>query len=194
MNYSKSYLTSDMSNFISVTEFVEGAQEHQKGKTCIECKEHKSLSEFTKKTDTKDGLRSFCKSCAKEYDDNRCRFKRWFVSKKGRAKRNGIEFTLEPEDIPGVKIRRFKGEHPRWPKVWEGEEYPKVCPILKIELDWKSKRNGGQNNSPSLDRIDPTKGYISGNVIIMSSLANRMKSNSTLEQKKTEARYYLFGE
>ena len=93
-----------------------------------------------------------------------------------------------------VKIRRFKGEHPRWPKVWEGEEYLKVCPILKIELDWKSKRNGGHDNSPSLDRIDPTKGYIPGNVMMMSNLANKMKNNATPEQLKQFSRYHLFGE
>jgi hypothetical protein len=34
----------------------------------------------------------------------------------------------------------------------------------------------------SFDRIDPTKGYIKGNVQIVSQRANRIKSNSTLEE------------
>jgi len=173
------------------TEFIKEAQEHSKGKVCTKCKEHQPLSEFTKKTDTKDGLRSFCKSCEKVYSDNKCRFKKWFASKKGCAKFAGTEFTIEPEDIPGVTIRRFKGEHQRWPEMWEAIEYPKVCPVLGMELDWGM--NGLQDNSPSLDRIDSTKGYIKGNVMILSNLANKMKSNSTPEQKLTEARYYLFG-
>ena len=78
--------------------------------------------------------------------------------------------------------------------MWKAIEYPKVCPVFGIELEWEERVNGGHDNSPSLDRIDSTKGYVKGNVMIMSNLANRMKSNSTLEQKKTEARYYLFGE
>jgi hypothetical protein len=76
---------------------------------------------------------------------------------------------------------------------WKAIEYPKVCPVLGIELDWKPKRNGGHDNSPSLDRIDSTKGYVKGNVMIMSTLANRMKSNATIEQLNQFSRYYLFG-
>ena len=36
--------------------------------------------------------------------------------------------------------------------------------------------------SPSVDRIDPTKGYVRGNVRVISYLANRMKSNATVDQ------------
>tara|TARA_R110001592_G_scaffold83874_1_gene248406 strand:- start:5926 stop:6570 length:645 start_codon:yes stop_codon:yes gene_type:complete len=178
---------------ITVNDFLTEAQEHSKGKVCTKCKEHKSLSEFSKQIDGKNGLRPYCRYCAKVYNENACPFKNWFASKKGRTKFAGKEFTIEPTDIPGVKIKRFKGEYARWPEMWEAIEYPKVCPVLGIKLSWKGKGNGGQDNSPSLDRIDSTKGYIPGNVMIMSSLANRMKSNSTLEQKKIEARYYLFG-
>ncbi len=178
---------------MKVADFIKQAHEHQKGKVCTKCKEHKPLSEFSKQVDGKNGLRSYCRYCAKIYTENVCPFKRWFTSKKGRAKYDGIEFTIKPADIPGVKIRRIKNKHPRWPKIWEATEYPKVCPVFGVELDWKVKVNGGQNNSPSLDRIDPTKSYIPGNVMIISDLANQMKSNATPEQKKTEARYYLFG-
>jgi len=153
------------------------------GKTCTKCKEHKPLNEFSKQVDGKDGIRPYCRYCAKVYNENVCPFKKWFASKKGRTKFAGKEFTIEPEDIPGVKIKRFKGEHQRWPEMWE----------LGIKLSWKGKGNGGQDNSPSLDRIDSTKGYIPGNVMIMSNLANKMKSNATIEQLNQFSRYYLFG-
>ena len=182
-----------MSNSISVTQLITEAHDHQKGKVCSrpKCKQHnpQPLSEFSKKRDTKDGLQFKCKSCNKEYDDNRCPFKRWFASKKGRVKADGVEFTIEPEDIPGVKIRRFKVRG-KW--IYETTEYPKVCLVMGTELDWG--QNGNQPNSPSLDRIDPTKGYVKGNVMMMSDLANRMKQNATPEELTQFCRYHLFGE
>ena len=61
-----------------------------------------------------------------------------------------------------------------------------------MELDW-GLSGKQQPNSPSLDRIDSTKGYIPGNVMIMSTLANKMKQNATPEQLKQFGRYHLFG-
>ena len=177
------------------TQLITEAHEHQKGKVCTNCKEHLPLSEFHKGGHKRYGGLSYkCKSCTKEYHDNMCRFKSWFISRKAKAKFNGIEFTLLPTDIPGVKIRevitidRRGGKH----TSWEATEYPKVCPVLGTELSWDM--SGRQNESPSLDRIDSTKGYVKGNVMIMSDLANLMKSSATPEQKLTEARYYLFGD
>jgi len=177
-------------------QFITEAHEHSKGKVCTNCKEHKSLSEFSKQIDEKNGLRPYCRYCAKVYNDNICRFKKWFTNKKGRVKADGIEFTIKPEDIPGVKIGETitisSNRGGRKYTSWEAVEYPKVCPVLGIELDWGM--NGIQYNSPSLDRIDPTKGYIPGNVMIMSKLANAMKQNATPEQLNQFSRYHLFGD
>ena len=38
------------------------------------------------------------------------------------------------------------------------------------------------DNSPTLDRIDNTNGYIKGNVQWLSRKANQMKSNATLKE------------
>ena len=173
---------------------------HQKGKVCTDCKEHKPLSNFTKKRDTKDGLCHWCKPCKEKRRDLACKFKCWFLAKKARTLR-GVknntyskpkfkEFTIEPTDIPGVKIKVTK-TYPSGRKVWVATEYPKECPIFKTKLDWG--KNGCNINSPSLDRIDSTKGYVKGNVIIVSMLANCMKANATPEQLKQFSRYHLFG-
>jgi hypothetical protein len=189
-------------NQMEYTELITDAQEHQKGKVCTKCKEHQLLSEFYKCWHYKDGLHSWCKSCTKEYKDNQCRFKAWFGTKRKDGKRNGWKWDIEPEDIPGVKIKEIINEVTRpssrnknimYKKrytSWEATEYPKVCPVLGMKLDWGM--NGHQPNSPSLDRIDSTKGYIPGNVMMMSNLANKMKQNATPEQLKQFSRYHLF--
>ena len=79
---------------------------------------------------------------------------------KNRAIEKGVPFKLTREDI----------------------EFVEICPLLGIPLNWE----GGprDKNTPSLDRIIPEKGYIKGNVRIISNLANMMKSyanNSELE-------------
>ena len=44
--------------------------------------------------------------------------------------------------------------------------------------------------APSLDRIVPKKGYIKGNLIIVSDIVNRMKQDSTLEDMEKILKYY----
>ena len=183
---------------VTANKFIKQDHAHSKGKVCTKCKEHKLLSEFSKRGDSKGGLEYRCKSCKKEYSDNECRFKKWFICKKGHAKESGIEFTIEPTDIPGVKIREVitkgigvnrYGSFNRKYKSWKATHYPKVCPVLGTELDWGM--NGRQPNSPSLDRINPKFGYIKGNVMMISDLSNSMKQNATPEQLKQFSEYHL---
>jgi predicted nucleic acid-binding Zn-ribbon protein len=77
-----------------------------------------------------------------------------FQRAKSRAKIKKLDFTIERKDII----------------------IPKYCPILEIELLCKTGISGGQKNSPALDRINPTLGYIKNNVRVISHLANMMKS------------------
>lgn len=56
---------------------------------------------------------------------------------------------------------------------------PTHCPLLGIELD---QFHPNLDNHCSLDRIDSTKGYVRGNVMVISHRANRIKSNATAEE------------
>jgi hypothetical protein len=80
---------------------------------------------------------------------------------KNRAKRKGLEFNI---DITDVVI-------------------PKKCPILGIDIitDVSGKYT---HNSPSIDRIDNDRGYIKGNVRVISHRANALKGDATLEELK----------
>ena len=55
---------------------------------------------------------------------------------------------------------------------------PTHCPLLGVELMY---------GNTSLDRIDNTKGYVPGNVEVLSSQANYMKRNATINELKTFA-------
>lgn len=79
---------------------------------------------------------------------------------KKRAKENGFEFSITPDDIV----------------------IPEICPLLQIPIFRNVGVLGG--NSPSLDRIDSSRGYISGNVWVISHRANAIKNNSTIKEMK----------
>lgn len=79
----------------------------------------------------------------------------------GAARRNArskkLEFSIELSDIV----------------------IPETCPVFGFRLE---KRRDKGYNQPSLDRIDNTKGYVKGNVWVISYKANRLKNNATLEE------------
>lgn len=59
----------------------------------------------------------------------------------------------------------------------------KPCPVFGVEFEWGCSGLGSGRskspNSPSLDRVIPELGYIIGNVVFISRLANTIKSNAT---------------
>lgn len=66
-------------------------------------------------------------------------------------------------------------------------EWVKECPILGLTLDYFAETT--QENSPSFDRLDPNKGYVPGNVQIVSWRANRIKNDGTSEEHERIAQY-----
>lgn len=58
-------------------------------------------------------------------------------------------------------------------------DIPAVCPILLIPIAVGA--GVVRDGSPTLDRIDSTKGYVPGNVRCISHAANRKKSDMSIE-------------
>lgn len=85
---------------------------------------------------------------------------------KARAARKGLKFDLEIEDII----------------------IPEQCPVFGVPLE---RAEGGipADNSPTLDRLDSSKGYVKENVQVISWKANRLKSNGTLDDFKAIVRW-----
>lgn len=74
-----------------------------------------------------------------------------------------------------------------WTIVFGDIEWPTHCPVLGLELDYFAE--GRQENSVSFDRINPNKGYIPDNVIIVSWRANRIKNDGTAEEHEAIAKF-----
>lgn len=87
---------------------------------------------------------------------------------KSRCKDSDIPFDIEVEDLA---------------------PFPLYCPVLGIQLDWLADSRSGVDNSPSMDRLDPHKGYVAGNVTIISNRANRIKNDASLEEVIQVARW-----
>ena len=85
---------------------------------------------------------------------------------KARAKKFGIPFSLTVADIV----------------------IPEICPVLGIPL--RIADGVSDDYSPELDRIVPAVGYVSGNVLVISRRANRIKNNATLEELQKIALFY----
>lgn len=86
-----------------------------------------------------------------------------------RAERDGIEFTITRKDIPAL---------------------PTTCPIAGIPIHFKEKETKGPcDNSPTLDRVDPLKGYHKDNIRIVSHKGNRWKSNMTVADVEKLLKY-----
>tara|TARA_R110000796_G_scaffold4724_2_gene18051 strand:- start:2064 stop:2567 length:504 start_codon:yes stop_codon:yes gene_type:complete len=79
---------------------------------------------------------------------------------KKRAKRKGIVFTILKEEI----------------------HIPSYCPLLGIPLMKNPNGRYQWDNSATIDKIDNNKGYVVGNVWVVSSLANLIMSSATAEQ------------
>ena len=58
---------------------------------------------------------------------------------------------------------------------------PEYCTYLGIKLT-DNRDSGRHDSNISLDRINNTKGYVPGNVQVISSKANFMKRNATIEE------------
>ena len=84
------------------------------------------------------------------------------------ARSRGLEYNLEHGDIV----------------------IPETCPYLKIKLSY-NKKDSKEPFYYSVDRIDSSKGYVKGNVQIISFLSNTMKNGASAHQLLTFAKSVL---
>ena len=155
---------------------------------CSKCNIDKPESEFYKNNKHyRSGFSYDCKPCHKIYyvnnydrlqKQNRTKrlndpIKYMLYNAKQRAKKKGVAFSI---DITKLHV-------------------PTHCPVFGVELIYggtgkTEKGYGAYENAASLDRINPTKGYVDDNVIIICWEANRAKALLTPEKLRLLSEYY----
>ncbi len=93
--------------------------------------------------------------------------RRLLTNAKSRAKASGREFNIELSDIV----------------------IPTHCPVLGIKLNLDN-RSKFAPDIPTLDRIKNNKGYVKGNVIVVSWRANNLKRDATLDELQRIVNFY----
>lgn len=123
----------------------------------------------------RDGLRPICKSCKlekskrfrKTYDDETKLYKllqeRWLGARERSFKKN-LEFNITKEYLK---------------QLWDSQSG--LCAISGIPMTFELD-NGRTFKNVSLDRINPNKGYIIGNVQLVCMAVNQMKSDLSLAE------------
>lgn len=86
-----------------------------------------------------------------------------FYDARKRAIALSLPFDIEPEDIV----------------------VPDVCPVLDIPM----AQGAGRENTPSLDRIIPSLGYVKSNIRVISFRANRLKSDASIDEMRRVIAY-----
>lgn len=89
-----------------------------------------------------------------------------FEGARRRAKENNLEFKLKITDI----------------------KIPEKCPILGLVLTPSFEQPSAC--SPSLDRINNTRGYVPDNIHVISYRANSLKRDATAEELRKLADYF----
>jgi len=135
-------------------------------RACRKCGETKPFSAFHKHKLCLHGINTVCKECRKplstaNWNNTTEEYKIWHRAK-SRAKKRNLEFDLEISDI----------------------SIPKVCPVFKIPFDKNSN-----DYTYSIDRVDPNKGYVKGNIMIICNKANRIKSDASAKELEQVINY-----
>lgn len=176
------------------TEYYYKANGTLGGRKCKTCKRVEAKSAY----DTKGGiehLRAWRKANPERYKEQhqammakrsaRLKADPVYRDKLNTQKRDGSRRNFIVGMIARARTRAIKYDVPFSITVVD-IVVPDMCPILEVPFVLGTR--GDYQFSPSIDRIEPAKGYVAGNIKVISTLANTMKNSATKEQLMTFSR------
>jgi len=146
-------------------------------KACSKCGEVKPLSAFPRARSKKTGFQAYCLACHRktnkayvksciEKDLVKWKLKILLKDSKIRAKKAKLDHDLDLNYLLEI--------------------LPTHCPYLGSQFHWEARTDCGLRGShpfsPSIDRIDSSRGYVKGNVAIVSHRANSIKNDATEQE------------
>lgn len=139
-------------------------------KNCPACGEAKPHDCFSPDRRKRDGRATYCRTCHNEKYPTKRRYHAdqrpaLVTLARKRAKKANVPCTICAEDL----------------------SVPPTCPVLGIPLSIGV--GTCHPGSPTIDRHVPSRGYVPGNVTVISSKANRIKNNATVEELRAVLRW-----
>ena len=87
---------------------------------------------------------------------------------------------MKKSHIKGGIVFRSKGQEIFTAEEFYALPFPGICPVLGMPMKFNDK--GRMPDSFSIDRFDNNKGYVVGNMRVISLRANSLKSNASLSE------------
>jgi hypothetical protein len=167
-------------------------------KKCSKCQQERLLFDFSKNKASNDGLQHRCRTCDNEYQRKRRidnKESDLEYHRKYQAKRRE-DFTYRLQMLLNASKQRAALKNREHTITLEDikDLYPVdgKCPVFGFDLEFNSQ--GFRETSPSIDRIDSTKGYTRDNIQIISWKANRLKAYATVEDLELLVAFLKQGE
>lgn len=129
--------------------------------------------------------RRTCEACAAyqrtQREAHAARRRAWYAIPENRAKDRAAKRDLHHRDPSTVLLGNAKTRAKRdgvlFSMTIDDVIVPEICPVLGIPITVGDGVTG--DGSPSIDRIIPSRGYVHGNVWVISHKANTIKSDAT---------------
>lgn len=155
-------------------------------KQCNICRQYLPFNEFSKNSALKDKLSLYCRKCDKEKQEAKRRKspeKQLAYARKYQAKRReSFDYRLQMLINASKQRATLKNIEHTLTLDELKSIYPtdNKCPVFGVELKFGDA--GFRDTSPSIDKIDPSKGYTLDNVQVISWGANRLKADATVQE------------
>ena len=157
-------------------------------KKCSKCQKVLPVEEFYKYAKSKDGLTHHCQHCYRKYRKEKQEHYRQYMENRRKT---------DNEHVKQIKNKSWQNLDPRKKMLQQAKNrcnrknlefnlelkdiiLPPVCPLLEIPFVVGTRDN--YEHTYSLDRINSSKGYIKGNVWVITKLANSMKNSASKEE------------